>query len=61
MTRLRAILGKGLEATEASWPEIRTAFGWIRRLAAVLANAKGLDATGVRRRYRGLKIGRAHV
>jgi hypothetical protein len=47
-------LGKGLEATEASWPEVRTAFGWIRRLAAVLANKKGLGAAAVRRRYRGL-------
>ena len=33
---------------------MRTAFGWVRRLAAVLANKKGLDAAAVRRRYRGL-------
>jgi hypothetical protein len=32
---------------------VRTAFGWIRRLAAVLANKKGLGAAAVRRRYRG--------
>ncbi len=48
------MLARGLEATEASWPEIRTAFGWVRRLAAVLANKKGLDAATVRRRYRGV-------
>ncbi len=54
MTRLRAILAGGLEATASSWPEVRAAFGWIRRFAAVLADAKGLDAAGVRRRYRGL-------
>jgi hypothetical protein len=48
------VLARGLEATEASWPEIRMAFGWVRRLAAVLANAKGLDAATVRRRYRGV-------
>lgn len=36
------------------WPDVRTAFGWVRRLAAVLATKKGLDATAVRRRYRGL-------
>ena len=48
------MLAKGLEATEASWPEIRTAFGWVRRLAAVLANKKELDAATVRRRYRGV-------
>jgi hypothetical protein len=33
---------------------VRTAFGWVRRLAAVLANKKGLDAAAVRRRYRGV-------
>jgi len=33
---------------------VRTAFGWVRRLAAVLANKKGLKAAAVRRRYRGL-------
>ena len=46
------MLAKGLEATEASWPAIRMAFGWVRRLAAVLANKKGQDAATVRRRYR---------
>jgi hypothetical protein len=48
------VLARGLEATEASWPEIRMAFGWVRRLAAVLANKKGLEAATVRRRYRGV-------
>jgi len=51
---LRTILGKGLEATEASWPDVRTAFGWVHRAAAILRNKRGLDAGGVRRRYRGL-------
>ena len=51
---MRAILGKGLEATEAMWPDVRLAFGWVHRAAAVLRNKKGLDAAGVRRRYRGL-------
>src|SRR5262249_17540743 len=54
LTRLRAILGKGLEATAAQWPDVRIAFGWVRRAAAVLRNKAGLDAAGVRRRYRGL-------
>jgi hypothetical protein len=52
--RLRAILAKGLEATESQWPDVRLAFGWVYRLATVLRNKKGLDAAGVRRRYRGL-------
>ena len=54
MTRLRAILAKGLETTEAAWPEVRTAFGWVHRAAAILRNKKGLDAAGVRRRFIGL-------
>jgi hypothetical protein len=33
---------------------VRRAFGWVRRLAAVLANKKGSKAAAVRRRYRGL-------
>jgi hypothetical protein len=33
---------------------VRIAFGWVHRAAAILRNKKGLDAAGVRRRYRGL-------
>jgi hypothetical protein len=33
---------------------VRTAFGWVRRFAAVLANTKGMGAAAVRRRYTGL-------
>jgi hypothetical protein len=47
-------MATGLEATAASWPDVRTAFGWVHRAAAVLRNKRGLDAAGVRRRYRGL-------
>jgi hypothetical protein len=54
LSRLRAILGKGLEATESRWPDVRVAFGWVRRAAAILRNKDGLDAAEVRRRYRGL-------
>jgi hypothetical protein len=54
LTRLRAILGRGLEATDSLWPEVRAAFGWVWRFAAVLANKKGSDGAGVRRRYRAL-------
>lgn len=45
------MLGKGLEATAAAWPEIRGAFTWVRRLAAVLANRRGHDAATVRTRF----------
>jgi hypothetical protein len=47
-------LEKGLVATDDQWPDVRMAFGWVRRLATVLANKKGLDAAAVRRRYRGV-------
>jgi hypothetical protein len=33
---------------------VRVAFGWVHRAAVILRNKKGLDAAGVRRRYRGL-------
>jgi hypothetical protein len=54
LTCLRAILLKGLEATEASWPEVRWAFGRVRRLAAILADKKGRGSAEVRRRFNGL-------
>lgn len=47
------VLAQGLEATQAPWPEVRMAFGWVRRLAAVPANKKGRNAATVRRRYPG--------
>jgi hypothetical protein len=33
---------------------VRAAFGWVHRAAGLLRNEMGLDAAGVRRRYRGL-------
>lgn len=36
------------------WPEIRLAFGWVWRFAAILANKKGRGSAEVRRRYRAL-------
>ena len=36
------------------WPDVRVAFGWVHRAAVILRNKRGLDAAGVRRRYRGL-------
>jgi hypothetical protein len=43
-----------LEATAGTWPEVRAAFGWVWRAAAILGNKKGRDAAAVRRRYRDL-------
>ncbi len=36
------------------WPDVRVAFDWVHRAAAILRNKRGLDAAGARRRYRGL-------
>jgi hypothetical protein len=52
--RLRALLQRGLEATAGAWPDVRAAYRWVHRAASVLTNEAGLDAAGVRRRYRGL-------
>ena len=43
-----------MAATESAWPKVRRAFGWVHRAAAILRNKKGLDAAGVRLRFRGL-------
>lgn len=45
------MLAKGLEATAASWPDVRSAYDRVRRAASILANEAGLDASGVRGRY----------
>ena len=51
---MRAVLAKGLEATAASWPDIRSAYDRARQAASILANEPGLDSAGVRGRYEGL-------
>jgi hypothetical protein len=48
------VLGKGLEATECSWPEVRTAYAWVIQAASILGNEAGLDAAGVRAGCEGL-------
>lgn len=53
---MRAMLGKGLEATAGSWPEIRSAYDRARRAASILTNEAGLDAAGVRARYEDLIV-----
>lgn len=43
-----------MEASAASWPDVRSAYDWVRRAASILANEEGLDAAGVRGRYEDL-------
>jgi hypothetical protein len=54
LTQLQTIVAKGLAATEAAWPPIRIAYGWIHRAAQILENEADLPATEVRGRLEAL-------
>jgi hypothetical protein len=51
LTRLRALLARGLAGTTADWPELQTVYGWVHRAAAILENPVELDGAGVRQQY----------
>ena len=53
MTYLRGMIARGLAATAAAWPPIRTAFGWVHRAARVLGQ-EGSSGEPVRRQLSGL-------
>ena len=48
MTRLRALVVKGLTTTDAMWPGIRTAYGWVHGVATLLENEDDLSGSAVR-------------
>lgn len=50
LRRLRALVAKGLAATDAMWPAIRAAYGWVHQAARLLENEDGLTGSDVRRR-----------
>jgi hypothetical protein len=50
LRRLQALVAKGLAATDAMWPAIRTASGWAHRAAYPLANEDEAPGSRVRRR-----------
>jgi hypothetical protein len=50
LRKLRALVARGLAATDALWPAIRTAYGWVHRAARLLDNEDGLTGSEVRRR-----------
>jgi hypothetical protein len=54
LTRLQALVAKGLAATEAAWPPIRIAYGWIHRAAQILENEADLPVAEVRARLENL-------
>jgi hypothetical protein len=43
-------VGKGLTTTDAMWPDIRTAFGWVHDAARLLENEDEVSGSEVRRR-----------
>ena len=49
MTRLRRLVVHGLTTTEARWPAIRTAYGWVHRAARLLTNEDEAPGSEVRR------------
>jgi hypothetical protein len=47
---LQRLLQRGLEETASLWPGVRAAYGWVKRVAKVLANEADWPAAAVRRR-----------
>lgn len=54
LTKLHRLVERGLTETAGLWPEVRSAFAWVHRAAAVLTNEPGHAGAGVRRRYTAL-------
>jgi len=50
LTRLQAIVAKGLAATAAEWPALRIAYGWVHRAAKALENEAEVPPAEVRGR-----------
>lgn len=48
MTRLQAIVAKGLAATADAWPPLRIAYGWVHQAAQILENEAQAPAPEVR-------------
>jgi hypothetical protein len=51
LERLRTLVRRGLEETAALWPPVRVAYGWVEKVARLLANAGQLPAQALRRRF----------
>jgi Transposase, Mutator family len=57
LERLRALVRRGLEETAALWPPVRAAYGWVEKVARLLANAAQRPAKVLRQRF-GRLLGR---
>ena len=51
LERLRTLVRRGLEETATLWPPVRVAYGWVEKVARLLANAAQLPAKVLRRRF----------
>jgi len=51
LTRLRALLAKGLTATEALWPDIAAGYALVHEAASILGNVDGAGSAEVSARY----------
>ena len=54
MRKLRALVAKGLAATDALWPAIRIAYGWVHQAARLLENEDQLSGHEVRQQMEDL-------
>jgi hypothetical protein len=54
LRKLRALVAKGLAATDAMWPAIRIAYDWVHRAARLLENEDELAGREVRQRMEAL-------
>jgi hypothetical protein len=52
--KLQKLLRRGLGETASLWPAVRAAYGWVKRVAKVLANKDASPAEVVRRRLSGV-------
>ena len=54
LSRLQALLKRGLMDTAALWPDIRVGYRWVHQVAHILSNQEQREALTVQRRLGGL-------
>jgi hypothetical protein len=54
LRRLRQLIARGLERTQALWPDLRRVYSWVHQAARILDATPGEPAETVRRRLDGL-------
>jgi len=54
LSRLKALLERGLAATAALWPEVQVGYRWVYQAAHILGNEEQREVTAVKHRLGGL-------